>query len=158
LERRLESLEKSPPLVHAVKEFLNSEEGKQVTSQAKALKEALGSADSKLRALVPEIEWISLYHAFEMLPMPSGRFEGLFTLMSSFQASGLAIIWLLLRYKNLWNMPTLIIASLVFCLATYSSWLSFKYNRFLGNFNSAQVAAMLEEINKRDHQRTEPQV
>ncbi len=85
-------------------------------------KESLDAVENKLRVIGVESEWHWLYEALQFLPTTVQHPFGAFTLlMSSLQAVGLCTLWLMIQYRELWNLVGISFAIVLF-LATSHGW------------------------------------
>jgi hypothetical protein len=73
--------------------------------------------------------------------------------MEALQASGIAAIWVMLQYRELWNWSAAIFAVLLIIVATNALRLVFRMNRYLGVTNSMQIASLIREIKKTHDQK-----
>jgi hypothetical protein len=105
--------------------------------------------EGDLKTLGTEFEWVSLHHALQFIPTTAQHPYGAFSLvMETLQAAGLSAAWLMIQYRELWNLPGLIFVTALVAVTSWALWLNFQLNRYFRNYGAFQIAAMLQEIRR----------
>ena len=113
-------------------------------------KDTIESIERKLRVSGVESEWHTLYQALTFLPADVYyQFGPLMLLMSSLQAAALGALWLMIQFQDLRYLPGMLFAVVLLFATTYSLWYDYKLRQFLTALSSPQIAAMIQDIQKR---------
>ena len=112
-------------------------------------KKALEVIEQGLGSLSVKMEWRSLHQALlSVFADTEAPFGFLSSAVEGLQASGIAAIWVMLQYRQLWNWSAAIFSALVVIVATNALRLLFQFNRSLRETNSLQIASMIRELKK----------
>lgn len=112
-------------------------------------KKALEVIEQGLGSLSVKMEWRSLHQALlSVFADTEAPFASLSSAVEGLQASGIAAIWVMLQYQQLWNWSAAIFSALVVIVATNALRLVFQFNRSLSETNSLQIASMIRELKR----------
>ena len=142
-----ERIKKLEQQLSAAQETIGSDKLSEQAKLVHELKAAHEDLEEKMRVLKASTEWRTLHHALLFIPTDTeSPFESFSSVMGALQASGIAAMWVMLQYRELWNWSAVIFAFLLIIVATRSLEAVFRLNRHLRNTNAHQVAAMIREM------------
>jgi hypothetical protein len=114
------------------------------------LKPSVDTLDTHLREIGINFEWMSLYYAMQFIPTTSQNpFAAFSVLTQASQCAGVGCIWLMLQYRELWNLGGMVISVALVLTTTYGIFKLGQMKFFYDYYNSSQLAAMIQDLKQR---------
>jgi hypothetical protein len=109
----------------------------------------LASTEEKIRTIVADVEWLSLYNALETLPNPKSPYGAFSLLLASLQSAAIGALWLVIQFRELRSPVAWAFWAVALLITSYGFWVNFQYDERQRNLASSQIGVMISKIRGR---------